>query len=232
MNILHYLVCLMSFFSWLRGDYYSQYQQDKYLNEHLFKNKKNGTFVDIGAHDGISLNNTYFFEKECGWQGICFEPMNGIFQKLQNIRSCICIQGCVAPQQGEVDFIEIASHPSLTEMLSGMVTTYDPRHKMRLVYETQALGIPYQIVKKKAYTLNDVLEEHKLYTIDYISLDTEGGELDILKSIDFNRFTIRVISVENNFGTKDIQYFLAQQGFILIQRLGCDEIYLSTQHHP
>ena len=43
------------------NEYYSQYGQDKFLTEFLFKNKKNGIFVDIGANDGISFSNSYFF---------------------------------------------------------------------------------------------------------------------------------------------------------------------------
>ena len=53
-------------------------------NKKIFKNKRDGFFLDIGANDGITLSNSYFFEKELGWKGICFEPLKNAFQKLQN----------------------------------------------------------------------------------------------------------------------------------------------------
>jgi hypothetical protein len=57
-------------------EYYSQYKQDKFLHENIFKDHINGIFVDAGAHDGISLNNTLFFEKNYNWTGINIEPIN------------------------------------------------------------------------------------------------------------------------------------------------------------
>ena len=62
-------------------NYYSQFGQDKYLNENFFHNKSNGTYVDIGAHDGITGSNTYFFDL-LGWEGICFEPLPEIYNQL------------------------------------------------------------------------------------------------------------------------------------------------------
>lgn len=55
------------------------------MNERFFKNLKNGVFFDIGAHDGVSLSNTYFFEKELGWSGICLEPIPEVFERLKKI---------------------------------------------------------------------------------------------------------------------------------------------------
>lgn len=211
----------------LFSTYYSQFLQDQFLNEHIFSNKRCGIFIDIGAHDGVTLSNTYFFEKELGWTGICIEPLDDIFNTLQHNRSCICIHGCAAPKNGTVDFIEVSTGNGI-EMLSGMHDTYDPRHKWRLEYEIQQAHASYKIVKKNAYNLNDILETYNLYTIDYLSLDTEGGELDILKTIDFSRFNIYIIDVENNYHSPDIQNFLASKGFKLIHSIGVDEIFINT----
>jgi hypothetical protein len=62
-------------------EYYSQSGQDKWVNE-FYKSKKNGTFVEVGAYDGIQTSNTYFFEKNLEWNGICIEANPTIFQKL------------------------------------------------------------------------------------------------------------------------------------------------------
>ncbi len=59
--------------------YYSQHRQDEYLFKNFFYDTYNGVFVDVGAHDGIDLNNTLFFEKELHWKGINIEPIPSVF---------------------------------------------------------------------------------------------------------------------------------------------------------
>src|SRR5258706_11369284 len=54
--------------------YYSQHSQDRFVDNFLLHGKRGGVFVDVGAYDGVALSNTYYFEKELGWQGICIEP--------------------------------------------------------------------------------------------------------------------------------------------------------------
>ena len=66
---------------------YSQYGQDILLNNLI--NKQNGFFIDIGAHDGICFSNSYLFETELEWNGICIEPLPNIFKKLEKNRKCI-----------------------------------------------------------------------------------------------------------------------------------------------
>lgn len=87
--------------------YFSQYGQDEFLDKNVFKDQEGGFFVDIGAHDGVSLSNTAFFEKYRHWSGICFEPNPHIFSKLKNNRSCIKIEGCVAEFNGKANFLQV-----------------------------------------------------------------------------------------------------------------------------
>ena len=60
--------------------YNSQDNQDKYLEETVFRGYKNGVFVDVGAHDGLSINNTLYFEKYNNWTGINIEPIKTILK--------------------------------------------------------------------------------------------------------------------------------------------------------
>ena len=52
----------------------SQIGQDRILDEQIFKGKQNGVFIEVGAFNGVSGSNTYFFEKERGWKGMLIEP--------------------------------------------------------------------------------------------------------------------------------------------------------------
>lgn len=77
----------------MNNKYYSQCGQDEYLNRKIFKNRKNGLFLDIGANDCISFSNTYFFEKELNWKGICIESLPEVFKELEKNRVSINIRG-------------------------------------------------------------------------------------------------------------------------------------------
>ena len=86
--------------------YNSQENQDKYLEENIFNGYKNGVFVDVGAHDGVSINNTLYFEKYNQWKGINIEPIQRVFMKLVlNRPNSININCAVCNTDGEADFI-------------------------------------------------------------------------------------------------------------------------------
>lgn len=209
--------------------YYSQQNsnQDRYLNEQIFRNKIGGIFVDIGAHDGITLSNTYFFEKYLNWTGICFEPLPAPFQRLKVSRKALCINAAVAAVDGFADFVKAQGY---TEMLSGLVSTYAPQHLLRLKNNIAKYGGSYEIVKIPTVRLNDVLKQYNINSIDYLSLDTEGSELEILQSIDYQLVTINVMSVENNYHDPHIKSFLEPKGFKMITVLGNDEIYVNISY--
>ncbi|MCX5922439.1 MAG: FkbM family methyltransferase [Candidatus Dependentiae bacterium] len=208
--------------------YYSQCGQDKFLNEHLFKNKRNGVFVDVGAHDGISYSNTYFFEKELGWTGLCVEPHPQIFPQLKNNRSATCYACCIGNADEPVDFMQVSGAP---EMLSGIAELYDARHLERLKREVISNGGQIEIIKIPCRTLSALLEENNLFEVDFLSIDVEGAEKNVLLGIDFKRFTIKCIILENNFPDKfaDIRNILISNGYKHYQSLDFDEIFtLST----
>jgi FkbM family methyltransferase len=209
-------------------EYYSQYQQDKYLDETVFKKKENGFFLDIGAHDGVSLNNTYFFEKYRNWNGICIEPIPEVFDKLDKNRHCIKIRGCISEQNGKASFLRLKGY---TEMLSGLVNGYDPRHVERIKRELYQFGGEAQEIMVECFNINDLLSKYNISHIDYCSIDVEGLELSILKSINFKTVHIDLFTVENNYGTADLRNFMDSQGYDFIAYLGCDDIFKSRKNY-
>ena len=202
--------------------YYSQCGQDKYVNEYIFKGAKQGFFIDVGAHDGISYSNTYYFEQILGWRGICIEPHQDHFTQLCRNRSAICINAGISNYQGSAQFLKIIGEP---EMLSGLVHTYDPRHVARIEYELQSRGGSAHIVSVPVYTLQAIVDAYRIARIDLLSIDTEGGELLILHSINLHTVDVRVIVVENNYDTTDIHAYLVSMGYQLRARLGGDCVY-------
>jgi FkbM family methyltransferase len=225
------LLCL-SFFSASKPNphYVGQNLQDKYFHENFFPNKIDGTFVEIGAHNGITYSNTYFFEK-LGWQGICIEPIPEVFAQLRLNRGCICINGCITNFTGEAPFLHVINNYVNTEMLSGLINEYDPRHVWRIKYESTINPGSYEVLTVQCYKLNDLLEQYGFYHIDILSIDTEGGELAILKSIDFNKFDIDVILVEDNYSFKNAMCTeLEKYGFIFVKSIEQDHVFRNRKY--
>jgi len=202
--------------------YQSQYDQDKFIHENFFPEKKGGVFVEIGAYDGKTFSNTYFFEKKLGWKGLCIEPNPQAFSRLKDARDAMCIHGCISEKPGTVKFLQLSGY---CEMLSGIQNKYDPAHEKRIETELKSHGGAKQEIEVPAFTLNDLALEYKIDRIDYLSIDTEGGEWDILNSINFDLLDIDVISIENNYGNFKIREFLGSKGYVLIKTLESDEIY-------
>lgn len=207
--------------------YYSQKGQDKFVNEVIFKNKKNGFFVEIGANDGISFSNTYYFEKNLNWSGICVEPYPDLFTKLKKNRNCYLENCCISDAVGIKNFLKCTGY--ITEMYSGLLDKYDERHLQRIDKEIAEYGGSKEILAVSTNRLDDILEKYKISTIDLISIDTEGGEFDILKSINFSKYKINVIIIENNFNEDSMRKFLVEKGFKLLKRLGKDDIFLNSE---
>lgn len=205
--------------------YYSQCGQDKFIDQRIFKKRKKRFFVDIGAHDGISYSNTYFFEKERGWKGICIEPHPERFKELVANRTAKCFNCCISDVdvKTEMAFLKVDGYP---EMLSGLIDKYDKRHFARVLDEIKKHGGSYEIINVETRNFAEVLFGENQFVIDLLSIDTEGNELDILKSIPFDEFRISVITVENNFNNDAIQKFLQGKGYRLVKQLGGDEIYV------
>ena len=123
----------------------SQDNQDKFLETNIFKGYKNGFYVDVGAHDGITINNTLYFEKNNNWTGINIEPIKKVFDNLViNRQNNINLNCAVCNNDGETDFF---SNTGYTEMISGIKSNFDPRHLQRLHDENIQMGSTTELIK-------------------------------------------------------------------------------------
>ena len=222
--------------------YHSQIGQDQFLDEFVFKKKRKGFFVEIGAVDGIHYSNTLFFEKNREWSGICIEPNPVEFEKLLNSgRNCIMENVAISAKEGTFPFLSINGYG---KGLSGLVEAYDPRHIERIKRETADQEPTLNIIQVKTTPLKKIFSKYRINVVDYCSIDCEGAELDILASIDFNSVHIRCLTIENNYGLERETNFLKQLGFVLYKKIRWDDVFvhrddmpyvpttrLTTQHH-
>jgi len=199
-----------------RSKFYSQDGQDKYLETNVFKGFKNGVFMDVGAHDGIKINNTLFFEKERGWSGVNIEPNKTVYDKLVlNRPSCINLNCAVANEDGTAEFI---CNEGYTEMLSGLKNNYDPRHHTRLNNEIEYYGGKSSVINTSVKKIDTICKENNITRIHYLSIDVEGGEFDVIRSINFDSVFIDVIGFENNYNDTSIPIvqYLTEKGYTVI----------------
>ena len=202
--------------------FYSQVGQDRFLLENFFRGKRGGVFLDIGAYDGETLSNTLFFERTMGWTGLCVEPLPSAFAKLKAKRQAICENLCLADFEGEAEFVEADDQGGPNEqMFSGLSASFDPRHVTRIETMTKT-----RITRRVRVTkLSTLLEKHRLFDIDYCSIDTEGSELAILSDFDPQRFRIALFSIENNWDDPRIPELMAEKGYDLFAKLEQDYIF-------
>jgi len=150
-------------------EFYGQYEQDRYLYETIFHNKKNGTFVEFGALDGIRFSNTYFFEKNFGWTGICAEPNPILFPQLKKNRNCICLDCCITNFVGQSKFFLIHGYGV---GLSGLIEKYDEKRVEILKQEIAPYNSTHQIIDVDCRLFNDILQQHNIFHIDILIIDT------------------------------------------------------------
>jgi FkbM family methyltransferase len=173
-------------------NFYSQIGQDSYLYNKFFKDIKNGFYVDIGAHDGKTSSNTLFFDK-LGWKGVCVEPIYDRFLELEKNRTSKNYNCVISDIDSEyVDFCKIDGY---AEMLSGIVENYTESHKKRILNECKNHKCKKEKIKIKNEKFSNIIKEK---FINFLSVDTEGGEEEILDSINFNEYNIDVICFEDN----------------------------------
>ena len=196
----------------------SQDKQDEYLETYIFKGYKNGIFMDIGAHDGISINNTLYFEKYNNWKGINVEPIKQVYDKLIiNRPNCININCAISNNNGIAEFI---CNTGYTEMISGLKNNYDSRHLQRLQNENEQMGSTTEIIIVETKKIETICDEHNIKHINYLSIDVEGGEFEVIKSINFDKIFIDVIGFENNYNDVSIPIikFLENKNYYIIHK--------------
>jgi FkbM family methyltransferase len=203
--------------------YYSQYKQDEFIYNSFFKNKRDGVFLEIGADDGVRFSNCKFFEDHLNWKGIAVEARKEAYEKLKKNRNCICINCVLSDKEEETDFLELKGYGI---GLSGLINKYNEQHKIRINQEIKNPNHKGKnIIRVSTKKLCDILEKHKIKNIDFLSIDTEGSELDILSTIDFDKYIIDVITIEDNYNDPKLMIFFKERGYEFVKQIKCDKIF-------
>jgi FkbM family methyltransferase len=187
----------------------SQLHQDLWVLAETGR-KRNGIFVEVGAFDGIQHSNTYLLEKEFGWSGILVEPNPDCLASLRKHRSAAISAKAISSERRTMSFVSVREEPALSSLADH---AWNDGHSTRRADSS--------VISVDAILLSDLLKEHgAIGHIDYLSLDTEGSEYDILSSFDFDQCEIDLISVEHNYTASeaDIERLLRKASFKRVYR--------------
>jgi len=187
-----------------------------------FNKKKDLFFVDVGAYDGITWSNSISLEENYGWSGLCIEANPIAYQKLFKCRKNKTFNYALSDKEEEMIFWAISGY---CEMLSGFLDLYDEKHIQRINSEIQKYGGYINKIKIKSKKLQTILDDNLINQVDYLSIDTEGAELSILKGINFSKTNISLISAENNNYNNDVEIFLKEKGYKKIVKICGDDFY-------
>lgn len=185
----------------------AQLRQDLFVLSHL-NFPTGGYFVEFGACDGVTFSNTCLLERTYGWTGILAEPDDRWHEALRRHRTSALETACLWHTSGAVvEFVQVDPPDLSTIRHYGDDDVHGAHRRSGRVTSVPTLS------------LNDLLAKHQApATIDYLSIDTEGSEFDILRHLDFDTYSFRVITVEHNFTPTRQQTFdlLTGHGYVRV----------------
>lgn len=191
--------------------------QDRWVCE-VLRYKTSGYFLDFGGFDGLMHSNTFYLEKFLGWKGIMVEPNPQPYSSACAVRSCITVNYALwSESRRSLEFTNSHGLSSIKDFI-GTDSNAELRKKISRGFIQVDTINPTELLKR--------FSAPKL--IDYMSLDVEGAELEVLKAIDLDQFNIALMSIEHNHNTEkksNIRKHLAKFGYIPIEHRNDDFFY-------
>ncbi|MEM9139875.1 MAG: FkbM family methyltransferase [Pseudomonadota bacterium] len=184
----------------------SQIMQDLWVLFELTE-KRGGYFVEFGATNGVTMSNSHLLEKQFGWHGLLAEPNPTFHARLARERSCTISHACVHAVTGSAVPFMCTEKPAFSRLVA--IAPDD-------VFEREGRRTAQREIQVPTIALNDLLDEAQApEQIDYISIDVEGAELDILSTFDFDRRRVSLFTVEHNFTPEraGVQALMAANGY-------------------
>eukprot|EP01036_Dinobryon_divergens_P024444 gene24444-32893_t len=175
----------------------SQTRQDIFV-VYAMNGMQGGTYIDIGANDGVTYSNSYMLEKQFGWSGLLVEPLKWLMPKVYEHRGAKnnILNACVYNRTYLSAFIEVAPSSSHVQtqgfgedMFSGVKETWSHANKDWVPVDPPTNPVP-------CFHAQTILDAYEITHVNYLSVDAEGADEAILRSIDWTRFSADIISFE------------------------------------
>jgi FkbM family methyltransferase len=208
------------------GEKIKNFHVDKILSEY-FPDDYIGTFVDVGAYEPINISNSYYFEKK-GWDCHCFEANTDLIPLLKEHRKNVYNY---AVSNEDKEFTEFNIVKSLGDGGGGGSNTasfsaIELNNDYFKCFDPKKKTIDFiKKIKVPQVSLNTIFNQLKIDKIDIMSIDVEGGELNVLKGLDLNKYKVGVFVIENILSDKSIKEYLTNSNYVLDKEIGYNQYY-------
>ena len=204
-----------------RKTFYSQQGEDVYIyNNFINKVCPDGVFVELGAYDGLNYSNTKFFEDELKMSGILIEPSSSFTLLLKNRPNCKCYNVAINTKKEKVKFMG-------EWVTAGLVDTMHESFKNIWHKDSTEYYVD-------AEPISDIFERENVEYIDFISIDVEGGEEVVLKTMNF-KIPTYVICIEldgHNLDKDEVcRQMLLDNGFTFNKRININEFWINENYY-
>jgi FkbM family methyltransferase len=204
-------------FIWSKTEVFMDSDIYKFINSML---PDGGFYVDVGAHDGRSMSNTYHLERSKGWNGILIEPILSIYLRLRELRSldtnifvnCACVSFEFDDVNLEMQYGDSMSFAPEISSVEKSEWSKGAKKFLRVNEQSLVTWVP-------ARTLQSILDEASApQVIDFLSIDVEGAELEVLRGVNFGSYRFRIICVES-FHPDLVTELLLNNGYQFIENI-------------
>lgn len=201
---------------------HGQFGEDRILQE-VFGDRAEGYCVEIGAYDGRTGSASYPFEKR-GWHCLLVEPIPTLAEQIRKHRACTVVNCAVSDKEGTASFF-VAEN---VEEMSTLDLTPD-----RLEWIEHVGGAVKEITVRTA-TLDSLLAEAAFPEIQFITIDVEGHEMEVLEGFTLEAHRPRIVIIENNSASDDpratggnprVEGHMSEHGYVHFRRTGVNEWY-------
>lgn len=173
-------------------------------------------FIEVGANDGISQSNTFFLEKKYKSKGLLIEPSQVLFEKCIKYRSRrnIYENFALVSNQYKKDFIKLVFANLMTIVAKNSKRDIKSHlQRSRKFYKNENYSFYAKVI-----TLGKLLKKHNIKKVNFLSIDVEGYEMNLLKGIDFSKVIIDYILIETN-DLQKINNYLLKENYKIIKKL-------------
>jgi len=194
--------------------FYSQYGEDRLLSQ-IFSGST-GVCVEVGAHNGVDLSNSYYFE-QLGWQCILIEPNPALCSIIRQSRTGLLFE-CAASERSGDAVLHLAEGADVYSTLED--------HGVPIERIKQGSGRIRDLIVR-ARTLDSILDETGTQQVDFVSIDVEGHEISVLRGFSLERWRPRVVLVEDGSDLADVtvRSFMREHGYVRFYRTDCNDWY-------
>jgi FkbM family methyltransferase len=205
------------------GEVHNNIPVDKVLRNYFPDFNYRGTFFDVGAFDPIVISNSYHFEKN-GWDVYCFEANTDLIPKLKQFRKNVFHYAISDTDRDSVEFNIVYTMKDWSASFSSI--DINPRYKNIFGWDKQWETKKIQVPQK---TLNTVIQTEIVHhdKIDILSIDVEGGEMNVLKGLDISKYSPKIIVVENVGDDRDLDNYIRKFGYSLSLKSDYNHFYES-----